>query len=253
MRIGCVKFLNARPLDTGFRKGQVFKTEHLILVEDTPASLVELLKKGELDAALISSIECFRNEDFLGWNETVGVCAKDFVRSILYIRKKGDTTEPKTLYLDRGSRSSHALLQILLHEQGIHPEARIEDPKNIPSRIQKKVGGLLIGDAALDFIQKDIKEEFDIFDLAHMWRVSQNLPFVFALWAYPRKKPVEDHIFESSLDVGLASIDEIVAQFSFDQTREYLTKTLHYRLGNEEKLALRKFRELSERYGLLSP
>src|SRR5207249_2161289 len=52
LRIGCVKYLNARPLIRGWLGGVEF---------DHPATLCKRLAKGELDVALVSSFEFLRN------------------------------------------------------------------------------------------------------------------------------------------------------------------------------------------------
>ena len=79
MRLGLVKHLNAHPLDYGFREDGVHD-----LIEDTPARLYAMLAEGELDAALISSVECLRNEHRFGYCDTVGVCCHGALKSILY-------------------------------------------------------------------------------------------------------------------------------------------------------------------------
>src|SRR5437773_10957125 len=52
LRIGCVKYLNARPLIRGW-PGEV-EVDH-------PSALCERLANGELDVALVSSFEFLRN------------------------------------------------------------------------------------------------------------------------------------------------------------------------------------------------
>ena len=83
MKIGVVKHLNARPLTYGFEK----KGEHSIFYEN-PSVLKEELLKGNLDLALISSVECIRNSDVLDFSLSTGVCSSNRVRSILYFENK---------------------------------------------------------------------------------------------------------------------------------------------------------------------
>src|SRR2546423_3008368 len=52
MRIGCVKYLNARPLIHGWPTDVVL---------DHPSALCARLSRGELDVALVSSFEFLRN------------------------------------------------------------------------------------------------------------------------------------------------------------------------------------------------
>src|ERR1043166_4675795 len=52
LRIGCVKYLNARPLIRGWQDNVEF---------DHPSALCQRLANGELDVALVSSFEFLRN------------------------------------------------------------------------------------------------------------------------------------------------------------------------------------------------
>ena len=52
VRVGCVKYLNARPLIHGWPGNVEF---------DHPSVLCERLAKGQLDVALVSSFEFLRN------------------------------------------------------------------------------------------------------------------------------------------------------------------------------------------------
>ena len=76
MKIGIVKHLNARPLTYGFEKSGSHE-----LVFENPSVLKDLLLKGKLDTALISSVECIRNESVLAYSTACGVV---FVREQRY-------------------------------------------------------------------------------------------------------------------------------------------------------------------------
>ncbi|MFL6584706.1 MAG: MqnA/MqnD/SBP family protein, partial [Chthoniobacterales bacterium] len=56
LRVGCVKYLNARPLVHGWPGRVVF---------DHPAALCAQLAQGDLDVALVSSFELFLRPEFL--------------------------------------------------------------------------------------------------------------------------------------------------------------------------------------------
>ena len=55
LRVGSVPYLVGRPLDLGLEREPGIRYERRV-----PAELVEGLRRGELDAALVSSIELFR-------------------------------------------------------------------------------------------------------------------------------------------------------------------------------------------------
>ncbi len=240
MRLGLVRFLNARPLDYGFRQ-----TREHELIEETPAQLYERLRAGDLDAALISSVEFLRNRDRFGACLSVGVCCAREARSILYLRaRKSPDAAPERLYTDTGSRSSAALLECLLHHRfDALPELIPAAPEIGPDRALADAasGALLIGDGALRFREAGRKLEFQITDLARWWRASFGLPFVFALWAYPRERPVPDVFFEESLAAGLANIHEIARRAVFADAEGYLRKNLHYTLNVDDRAGLAEF------------
>ena len=254
MKIGLVRFLNARPLDDGFRRNlPLAGVESYEWLEDTPARLYEMLLGGELDAALISSAEVLRHPEALSYCPSVGVCARSEVRSILYIRKKNGkkdtplfyTEEPERIYTDNGSRTSVALLRILLSRRfGKHFPAEPTPPNRVPELAQGGATGLLIGDSAMNFLLDPESEKYDKLDLCSWWHREENLPFVFALWAYPRERPLPDAIFEQSFEAGLGNLEEIVRGSPYPKVREYLSSVLHYRLDSRDRASLARYDEL---------
>ncbi len=244
VKIGLVKFLNARVLDAFFRS-EKGREKYEVLV-DTPARLFAALRDGQLDAALISSVECLRNPGRFGYCKTVGVCALNEVKSILYIEKKSERNPnyPQKVLGDDGSRTSHTLLDILIQSTtGRRVQIAGEKPELIPEKISVDTAGLLIGDEALRFHERRDRENFYCRDLAEWWYETEKLPFVFALWAYPADRPVPDQIFEESLSYGEAHIEEIVRDCGFIGAKKYLTENLHFRLGPDDERSLQVFRE----------
>ncbi len=253
MRIGLVKFINARPLDYGFR---VDRKNGYTLIEDTPARLADMLLAGELDTALISSVEWIKNRTRLGACTEVGVCSQQNVRSILLIFSQlpeninsslTEDTLPASLnrvYYDRGSRSSVGLLKILLYRNyGKIPEFTESDPVHIPSLVQNSSdsAGLLIGDSALAFESSALASRLLSADLATWWNRLEGLPFVFALWAYPISKPLPDTFFVESLRHGMEHLQEIIQDGGYHDMHGYFTRSLHYRLGEAEKESLIRY------------
>ena len=248
MRIGLVNFLNARPLDYAFRRNP--KNE---IVESSPAKLCQLILAGDLDCALISSVECLRNQDKLDWYKKLGICSHGEVRSVLYIRKKGEGREEpiERLWSDSASRSSLALWQCLyfqIHKK-LPPIEKLE-ASQIPEYIYKsrESGAILIGDAALRFSQSENAKDFAVYDLGAWWSSQENLPFVFALWAYPQSKAslIEESLFEDSFAQGKANMKKIIASSRIEDTESYLQKNIYYRLGKTEHRALARFQECLE-------
>ncbi len=220
------------------------------LVEDVPSVLAQKLIAGDVDAAIISSVECLRHRDKLAWCDKVGVSAKGTVGSIVCFRRKGDTSIPKRILADYGSRTSAALLQVLFHRE----HARIvpleeRRPETIAEDLVEGEAGLLIGDAAMRFLYEK-PSAFDARDLGEWWNTQEKRPFIFALWAYNRSRPIDDAVFLDSLREGLASIDDIVRSTTFPNARTYLTESLHYELDADDLNSLPVFWERLRGAGL---
>ncbi len=245
MKIGLVKHFNARPLTFGFEKNSSHE-----LIFDNPSVLKDKLLNKELDIALISSVECIRNRKELNFSDKVGVCAKDKVRSILFFQNPNDLS-PKKIYTDIGSKTSVALLQILLFEElGYLVEVIPTLPEKIFEMIQAKTNShLLFGDNAL--LYQNYSEYFEIKDLATWWFYKKSLGFVFAFWAYQKELLIDESIFLESLEFGLKHIDEIIEhenRFSKEMLKVYLKDELHYILTKNDRDGFFLFQDLIHKY-----
>lgn len=225
MKIGIVKHLNARPLTLFFERSPNYTP-----VYENPSVLIELLKKGELDCALVSSIECERNSDKLDYTKIVGVCARDVVRSVLYFQNERESGIPEKVFTDKGSRSSVCLLQCLFHlEYGITVEVIPTDASEISEMMKEGKGShLLFGDHAL--LQTPIPG-YQVLDLAEWWNRLTGLYFCFAFWAYPKGKTWDNQIFLTALEYGLKELTSIIAEekrLPIAITDRYLKQELHY-------------------------
>lgn len=252
MRIGLVRYLNARPLDYAFR----VRPDRYAGVEclpETPARLLQMLLSGQVDTALISSVECYRHRDALAWCDRVGVASDREVQSLLYIRRREDplTESVRRIFMDEGSRTTVALTKLLyLKRFGEIPECVTLPPEEIPERLDSGTAGLLIGDAALKMFRSP--GPFHFRDLVSWWNEETGLPFVAALWAYPREKAslFPDSFFTEALDTGLTRMEDILKE-NGPQYRDYLTHALHYNLNEADRQALEVFSSQLQERGLL--
>src|SRR5664280_2518980 len=110
-RIGSVQYLNAVPLTRGIEGEVIF---------DTPARLAEMLRRDELDAALVSVTEVLLNDryDVL---DGVAIASLGEVYSVLLAHKK-PLEEVTEIFCDTASLTSVNLLKVLLAERGLKPE-----------------------------------------------------------------------------------------------------------------------------------
>lgn len=241
LRIGIVDFLNSRPLAWGFLRGDL--TDQAEVSYHAPAVVADRMQAGELDVGLLPSIELLRIQ---GSSLVPGPCvaATREVRSVLLVLRK-PIEDVGRLTLDINSRTSVALVQILLHDLwGVQPELVVRPPAMAGVEAGFD-GALLIGDPAL---QID-REAYQIVDLAAAWRQLTGHPFVFAAWATRRGVFPEDvaPLLRRSLAIGLEDLDAIVQRAVLDlglpaaTLREYLTRNLHFEMGPDERRGLEDF------------
>jgi chorismate dehydratase len=251
LRVGIVNFLNSKPLAWGFLKGH-----HADLFAPTyhpPAMVARLLGQGALDIGLIPSVEVQRIPG-LKVLPDLCVASRHEVRSVLLV-SRGPMEEVRRVALDQNSRTSVALVRILLQERwGLHPEYLHERPD--PERMLSEAdAALLIGDPAL----KVDREKYRVWDLAAEWNALTGLPFVFAVWAVRPGVDLPDlpFYFKSSLRYGLSSVDtlsrEAAAELGLDSSEvsSYLTENLTYFLRQEEIAGLEEFYRRAHAHGLI--
>lgn len=251
LRVGIVDFLNSKPLAWGFLKGH--HGDFMTPSFHPPALVARLLEQGALDIGLIPSVEYQRIPD-LRVIPDLCVAATREVRSVLLV-----TTRPvediRRVALDHNSRTSVALLRILLHDHwGIDPET-VEQRPNVERMLEDADAALVIGDPAL---QVD-RQRYQVVDLAAQWHQLTGHPFVFALWAARKDVELPDlpFYFKSSLRYGLGSMDilarEAAAELRLDSeiVRTYLTQNLHFFLRWPEICGLTEFFRRAHGLGLI--
>jgi chorismate dehydratase len=251
LRVGIVNYLNSKPLAWGFMKGH--HADKFAPSYHPPALVARLLSQGNLDIGLIPSIEVQRIPD-LRVLPDLCVAARYEVRSVILI-SRCPISEVRRVALDQNSRTSVALLRILLRERyGISPEYLHERP-DAERMLDEADAALLIGDPAL----KVDRERYRITDLAAEWLELTGLPFVFAVWAVRPGVEIPDlsFYFKSSLRYGLSSLDILVresaAELGLDssEVRSYLTENLAFFLRSEEIAGLEEFYRRAHEHGLI--
>jgi chorismate dehydratase len=254
MRIGAVSYLNTKPLVYGLPE---LAPQHE-LVFDLPSRLADDLAAGLLDVALIPSIEFFKDPTYTIISDACIAC-RGPVRSVKLLSRVA-LPAIRTLALDEGSRTSAALVRILLRE-------RFEiEPKFVPFPIDARPERieadalLLIGDRAIQPPGGWFVAEWDLGDVWCHWA---ELPFVFAMWV-ARQEPdaALDEVgilLSHARDLGMANIESIAAAehatvgLSYADCLMYLRDQLHFYLGPRELAGLRLFREHASRLGLAPP
>lgn len=249
-RIGAVSYLNTKPLIYGLR-------EHLSgseLILDLPSRLADRLAAGELDVALIPSVEFLRGEGLEIVSDACIAC-RGPVRSVRVLFRK-PPSQVKTLALDEGSRTSAALAQVLLAERfGVRP---VRQQLDIDAVIADCTADaiLVIGDRAMSL---DLSDYWGSWDLGEEWVRETGLPFVFAMWVARGQVSTEIcDALEQARNSGLANLDEIVEReapkyrLSSADCEEYFRRHLHFYLGERERAGLSLFSRHADSLGLTS-
>jgi chorismate dehydratase len=249
-RIGAVSYLNTKPLIYGLQERLPSSRLHL----DLPSRLADQLGRGELDVALIPSVEFLRQNSVSIVTDACIAC-RGPVRSVQLLFRK-PPSEVTTLALDEGSRTSAVLAQVLLARRyGVRP---ILKPLGIDcdlSSIQADAL-LVIGDRAM---QIDAEEYWETWDLGEQWMLETGLPFVFAMWvaSHVGLSNAVSEALQAARDAGLANIETIIQResahygLSHADCRRYFTQQLHFVLGPRELAGLDLFRQQAVQYQLL--
>jgi len=259
LRIGCVKYLNARPLIHGWPERVEF---------DHPATLCQRLAAGALDVALVSSFEFLRNPIYR-IVDGVSISSDGAVYSV-FVAHRGELSDIEKIELDPASHTSVNLLRCLLGELRLEPRliarsasfgvgARVltrgKDLRLGTAASTARRARLLIGDQAIRFRHEN--PEFRFWDLGEEWKKLVGLPFVYALWLIRPEVAgaiaIADQL-RALRDKNLADLDQLIVtekDFDRDFCARYYRDHLRFSFGEKEKEGLRKFQNLCAKHGLL--
>ncbi len=257
-RLGTVPYLNALPLVQGLH-GRADVT----LCEDVPARLVPRLRAGELDAALCSAVELFRNPA-PGWLAGPAITSAGPVRSILLFLRVAPS-RVRSLALDSSSRSAATLACTCLSEFCGVTSARVfECAPQTPLGLVDADAVLRIGDPALAAACDGTAARAGRveLDLGELWTARTALPFVYALWLTrpalaPEAAASLAALLRAARDAGLPRRAELAHAFAArtglppDACVEYLEQCIGYDLGDAERAGLALFGRLAQRWGLV--
>lgn len=245
--VSVVDFVNAWPLTWGFLKGAV---EGFLPLTDVPSACADRLARGEVGAGLVPTIEAARIPG-VRIVRGLGIASHERVRSVLLISRV-PFPEIRSVALDTSSRSSAAMVRILLADlYGIIPEFHRAVPE-LPRMLATADAALLIGDPALMASVRDLH----VLDLAEGWNRLTGLPFIFAVWAVRREVPPEPFLWSrdyARLRIG-EIVDAAVARTGLSRrlVSEYLETNLHHDLDEDDEKGLAEFYRRAAAHGLIS-
>ncbi len=236
VRLGAVSYLNAAPHVHGLDGDPGFRLER-----EVPSRVARRLHAGEVDLGLIPSIEYAFGDYAIV--PGAAIASRGEVRSVCLFHH-GPLERVRRVALDTSSRTSAALVRILLRERlGRDPQYVPMGP-SLVDMLAVADAALLIGDPALDHEGNAAR-----LDLGQAWLELTGLPFVFAFWA-GRPGAVGSagvRRLQEALASGLGALPQIAAAHAGGDARRaakyeaYLRERIVFRLGEEEQEGLREF------------
>lgn len=250
VQIGAVSYLNSKPLIEDLAELTAGEAE---LTLDYPSRLADDLANGSLDVALIPSFEYFLQTDYEVVSDACVATHGPVMSVKLYSRVPLGNI--RTLALDEGSRTSAALVRIMLSERyGVHPQLE-PLPLGLSTEATKADAVLLIGDRAMHLPEEPFEA---VWDLGEEWLSWTGLPFVFALWATRRSTELGsvEYALGEARNRGVVRVEDIGRReaaalgLSAETATNYLKHNLHFQLGSPEKNGLKLFQQLAVQQGL---
>ncbi len=246
LRVGSVPYLVGRPLDAGLERDA-----RIEYVRAVPAELVERLRAGSLDVALVSSIELFRRPGYR-FLDGIGVAGAGAVGSVqVFLRKPIE--EVRSLALDPSSRTAATLVRVLLAGS---PVRYVEVPPGDDPRETGCDAWLRIGDAAL-------REHLaagapPVFNPSEAWARRTRQLFVFAAWVVRPEVDVAPFLeaFANARRRGRDELEPLAVEASrawrvdAAACRHYLARECEFEPGARMRPALRTFRDLAAQLDL---
>jgi chorismate dehydratase len=236
IRVGAVSYLNTKPLIYGFEDGMM-KNEIDLLI-DYPSRIASMLLQNEIDVGLVPvAIIPQMKEHHIISDYCIG--SEGEVASVCLFSEVPMDKIEKVL-LDYQSRTSVALLKVLIHRFWKINVVFEETSGDYQSKISGTTAGLVIGDRAL----KQRKISPYIFDLGLEWEKFTGLPFVFAAWI-SNKKLDNDFInqFNNANAFGLHHLEEVIKENPYEtfDLDHYYKECISFDLDGEKKKGLELF------------
>lgn len=247
-------YLVGRPLDAALGREPGMR-----LTRAVPARLVEELRSGALDVALVSSIELFRRPGY-AYLEGAAITGQGFVASVqVFLRRP--LAELESVALDPASRTAQALTRILLSERAQRagrpvPEFLELGPGDDPGAAPADAW-LAIGDRALrTYLGADCPP---LFNPPEAWSAERGLPFVFAAWIVRPGVQLDDlqlATFARAREEGLQQLEQLAEEagrawdLPLGPCRRYFASECRYDPGQELGPALFSFRDAAAALGL---
>jgi len=259
LRVAAISYLNTAPLMWDFDWGELRKKYEVAYT--LPSACAEMLRAGTADIGIIPAATYATIPDLVIVPD-VAIATRGAVASI-YLASKVPLEQIKTIAADTSSRSSVALLKVLMAKKWqLESEFVPAEPK-IEKMLKSADAALLIGDPAL-VLGKKPPSGVQLYDLGEEWVNWTGKPFVFAFWAVRKAANPDAQVardFQLSRDHGLEppSVAKIASEWrtriglTDDEITQYFTCNIEYQLAPDCLEGLRLFYRYAEESGALPP
>ncbi|MCL5103543.1 MAG: menaquinone biosynthesis protein [Armatimonadetes bacterium] len=251
MKLGCLPYLNVKPLVYTLEQGGLPHGWELVYAP--PSRLAEMLARGDIAAAPVSSFATFVNPE-LAICPGICIAADGPVKSVLLLSKKS-LPNIDTIALDTSSLSGANMLRIILKESyGLEPNYFSLSSDSVASMLDRCDAAMVIGDPAMTCP----KDGLVVLDIAEEWRKLTGLPAVFAVWAGKGITPELVDMLHEAKRQGTSQIAEIAREqaarlnLPYELCEEYLSRVMVYDLGDREAEGLAVFKQKAETHGLIA-
>ncbi len=259
--IACGDELDDQPLILGLKQGQ----NRLIL--GNSLDCFNLISQGAVDMGFISSIDFSKLKG--GWKVFANICKVSDSESRVKLFFNKDLSEISTVAVSEYSSTSTVVLQIILKELY---EVECEIVKNnlgVKSALKEFDAVLLTGNSAL----REAAVNNTFIDIGEGWRELTGLPLVYGFWIGNELivNQNDHNQLKASLLWGQKSIDKIIENthgklfenyISDNDSKgksgnttgylsKYLSQTIRYNFGDEEKDALAELYKYAFFYGFV--
>lgn len=243
VRIGRVRYLNTLPLF------YLWEAPGVSFVEDHPSELVKLLRRGQLEAGIVSSLEYLNHPEDYRLVRGLSISSAKRACSVLILSSK-PLEKVNSVYLSPASLTSRALALYLIRR------VYKREPEWLEERGRAEAL-MLIGDEA---IEERLRGKWQyVYDLGEEWFRLYGLPFVFALFLVRKDAPegleflIEEQCkksrnrFFKDLSEGKLKVEGYADPF----LTEYFTSCLNYDLDERGEESLKIFKRILIREGLV--
>lgn len=250
LRIGCVPYLNAKPLIAWFHSKACDVEAEIVYA--VPSELARQLRAECLDVALVSTFELFHSPG-LTIIPDISISADGPVKSVrLFSCVPFHKIE--CVAMDTGSLTSVAMAKILLRERyGIDPECVPHAP-DLDAMLADYDAGLIIGDLKLF----DTPATY-VLDMGAAWKEWTGLPFVYAAWlAWNHADGARlTDVLTRAKEWGTARLEALSEEWAarlalpIDRVRDYFQNVMQFDLDPRKWEALLLFQRKCVEHGLV--